>query len=467
MEHHCGVYGVSDLFANQYLIPNLAKLQHRGSESAGICYVNSRNKNLILYKKLGLVNHVFDEFRFGCITQMGIGHVRYSTRSKMSMPEREAASQPFLGKYHLIGNIGGIEQFALIHNGNIPNIGGLITEYNLDPAIDSDTLIIVKLLEKIYARYKCWETTLTFLMNRVPGAYCFIIMTNDSLFAMRDRFGLRPLCLGHRNRGGYAVASESVALGDHNYVRDVKAGEIIMITFSKTFNVKTVYHAKNTIPNFCSLEFIYFMNHKSVVSTEGYQDTTIENVRYQLGFALGLEEETILENSVTTPIPNASIPSGKGFADGAKMPYEELIIRNPDILRTFILPTQEERKEACELKFEFVGDDIKNKNIYLIDDSIVRGTTMGAVISKLKGAGAATVHVRIISPPVISPCYYGIDMSTKDELLANNKTVEEITMQLGADSVRYIDINKMKHIFQEPVCTSCFTGNYNKELLDW
>lgn len=465
MEHHCGVYGVCDVFTNNYLVPCLSQLQHRGSESAGICYVDSRNKKIILHKKLGLVNHVFDGFRFGCISQLAIGHVRYSTRKGKSLEEREASCQPFIGYI-------GEEQFALAHNGNVPNITGLVEEYGIDPTLDSDTLILVKFLEKIYEKYKNWEETLIFMMNRVPGAYCFVVLTKNKLYALRDRFGIRPLCLGHRDRGGFVVASETVALGDHKFLRDVKPGEIVALFPSNgQFKLETVYQNKNTSPQFCALEYIYFMSYKST-SVTGKRpkefSRTVENIRYQLGFSLGQSERFInLSNKITVPVPNSSLPSGKGFADGANIPYGEFIIRNPDILRTFILPTQEERREACEQKFAFLLDEIAGKEIYLVDDSIVRGTTMRVIIKKLKEAGALAIHLRIISPPVISPCYYGIDMSTREELLAYNKNINEISRELGADSVKYLDLDKMKEIMGEPVCTSCFTGQYDSRLLDW
>ena len=273
------------------------------------------------------------------------------------------------------------------------------------------------------------------------------------------RYGIRPLVVGN-NKMGYLIASETIALGTYNYIRDIKPGEIIEINANK---LNTVYQYPNTIPNFCSLEYIYFMNYKSKI-----QNKEIGQVRYELGKALGqLEIIYNKTNCIVVPVPNSSIPNGKGFADGAGLEYAEYITRNPKILRTFILPTQQDRQVACELKFGFLDKEIKQKIIYLVDDSIVRGTTMKILISKLRMVGASAVHVRIISPPVISPCYFGIDMSTHKELLAYGQDIANINKLLGSDSVKYLDINKLKEILKEPVCTSCFTGQYDAKLLDW
>ncbi len=214
--------------------------------------------------------------------------------------------------------------------------------------------------------------------------------------------------------------------------------------------------------NFCSFEMIYFMHHDSIVN-----GTECDEIRYNLGYKLGTTEKKIIKNSIVVCLPNSAIPNARGFSDAIGRPYFPFIKKRKNMIRTFILPSEKKRQDACDKKFMFDSENLANKDIYLIDDSIVRGTTMKSVITKLRDMGVNTINVRITSPVIISPCYFGIDMSTKEELISNNKSVEEIKNELNVDSLIYIDINSMKEVFGINVCTSCFTGEYNKELLDW
>lgn len=444
MEHHCGIIGAIGNNIGEYVINGLYKLQHRGYESAGISY---NDNGLKLYKNLGLVNDVFNGFNIG-ITNSAIGHVRYSTIKKASPEIMLSEAQPFLSH----------DNFSICHNGNIPTINKIKKQFEINVDNSSDTFVIMKLLERMYQKYNNWPDTLKFIMNTIPGSYCFLVLTCDNIYALRDQYGIRPLIIG-KNNLGHCFVSESCALENFKFLRNVNPGEIVSVNNKNVLEV--VYQCEKITPSFCSFEYIYFMNHNSISN-----DIKIEKLRYEHGYQLGLKEQNILENSIVVPIPMSSLPGAYGFADATKIPFELYIQKKINIGRTFILPTKEKRSFACQNKFIF-GDESKiiNKNIYIIDDSIVRGTTMKYIVKSLKSA--KSIHIRILSPPIKSPCYFGIDMSTKDELIAHNKTIEEIKNDLGVTSLKYIDIEAMTSIFKEPVCTSCFTGKYNSELLDW
>lgn len=456
MEHYCGIIGVSDINVNDYIITNLNKLQHRGYQSAGISYVGNQNNEIITFKNLGLVEDVFKNFKFDSITNHCIAHVRYSTRKKNNDQIMLEEAQPLIGQ---IDNV----KFALAHNGNIPTINAIKEEYKIDSTNNSDSYILVKLIEILYKKYGDMETVLKYIIDTVAGSYSIVILYNNNVYAIRDRFGIRPLLIGKRKNdgSGYCFVSESVALDNYKQLREVYPGEIIK---SNGTNLITIYKSTKTNLSFCSFEYIYFMSSASDINS-----VKVSDVRYRLGYALGKTEKLsdMPSNSIILSVPTSSIYGAKGFADVTGYPYEEYILKNENVNRTFIIANEEERKIICEKKFYLLENKLINQNVYLIDDSIVRSTTCKTIIAKLKKAKVKSIHVRIFSPPVVSPCHFGIDFSVVTELIAHNKTLEEIRKELDVDSIRYLDVESMKNIFGHPVCTSCFTGKYNKELLDW
>lgn len=456
MEHHCGIYCANDIYLNHDIIDGLRLLQHRGYEGAGVSYI--KKGRMETYKKSGLVADVFKDFKFGSVVRSVVGHVRYSTTKKSSIQIMETELQPLIGKVKK-ANGESNHNFALVHNGNIPIAPKLKILFDIQSENNSDTLIVVKTLEKLYEIYGNWNDALIDFMNCVAGAFCFGILFENKIYILRDRFGIRPLIIGRSYSGGIHVTSESIAFKNNNVeiIREVEPGEIIVIE-DHQFN--TIYKYPKPKLNFCSFELIYFMNHETVHNNE-----TVEKIRYDSGFKLGLDEREIVGNVVCC-IPNSAKHGSRGFADAIGLPYEDLIVKRTNVQRTFILPTEKERVNACNNKFIFC-DEIEGKDIYLIDDSIVRGTTMKSVVSKLYECGAKSIHIRVLSPPITHPCYFGIDMSTKEELIMNNRTIDEVRDHIGVESLRYLNVESMKSIFGENICTECFTGKYNRELMDW
>lgn len=458
----CGVFALYDnknIYKN--LINGLSLLQHRGQESAGISYIE--NREFKTYKKNGLVKDIFYDIDKKIDIKCCIGHVRYSTQKKTSKDNMLKESHPIEGKLKF-KNKSINNTFSLAHNGNIPNINKFKEYYNildkdLDLEINSDTYIVVKIIEKLSEKYDNMNDILINIINKIHGAYSFVILFNNEIYAMRDVYGIKPLCIGKNKDGGYCISSESIALQNYKLIRDVKAGEIVKIDNKLLF--KTIYKRNISKTLFCSFEYIYFMKNDSINNNK-----KIKHLRYQLGFELGLKEKNIIRSAVVLSIPNTAIESAKGFANAVNLEYNDYITKKTGTIRTFILPTNDERINACNNKFNF-SPLLKDLNVYIIDDSIVRGNTLKSIVKQLKDIGVRQIHLRITAPPVISECYLGIDIPTKSELIAHNKTIENIKNEFGANSLKYIDIKNMKKIFDENICTSCFDNKYNKKLIDW
>lgn len=454
MEHECGIIGISG--GNNIipkLISGLNKLQHRGYESCGISYLHQ--DQIITFKNIGLVLDVFSNFNPTTISKIGIGHVRYSTAKK--------DKSKFLDETQPLSN----NLFSLAHNGNIPFIDKIKDHYKIDTDNNSDSVILKKFMELLMeTKYNSIEDMLKYIINNVSGTYCLLILTQNKIYAIRDRYGIRPLVIfKDKSQNCTYIASETIAFDGNNQemeiIRDINPGEILSLDQNQ--HMESVYTHPLPQSMFCSFEYIYFMHHESVQSNK-----KIEDIRYNLGYELGLAEKDPFSNSVVIPIPNSSIPASKGFASAIKSVSKEHIVKNPIVKRTFILPTEKERNHACSQKFSFVDtDELYNKNIYLIDDSIVRGTTIKFVINQLKKFNPKTINIRITSPPVISPCYFGIDMSTREELIINKSNINSIVNDLEINSLRYLDIDDMIKVFNTPVCQSCFTGKYDTQLLNW
>lgn len=441
----CGIFGalgVADASRLTYF--GLYSLQHRGQESAGI--VSADNGAVHLHRDMGLVNSVFGkpETLERLPGDIAIGHTRYSTTGASSLTN----IQPFL-----ITNRG--RKLAVAHNGNLTNSRTLRTELEDGGAIfqtTSDTEIFLHLV----ARSK-QEKTLDAIceaLKQVDGAYSMLFLTPESIIAARDPRGFRPLCLGKFN-GGYLVASETCAfdLVGAEYIRDIEPGEVIEITRTGTQSVKP--HKKQE-HSFCVFEYIYFSRPDSKVFEEN-----VDKVRRRLGRQLAREHP--VEADVVIGVPDSANTATLGYSEESGVRFEIGLIRNHYVGRTFIDPEQKIRDLDVKVKFNPVKGVLEDRRVVVVDDSIVRGTTSKKLIQLIRDAGAKEVHMRSSSPPIISPCYYGIDMPTKEELIASSMSVEEIRKYLGADSLGYLSVDGMLGLHalpKERFCAGCFTGDY-------
>ena len=423
----------------------LFALQHRGQESAGIA--TSEGDKIHLKAKMGLVSQVFrEETLAGLPGHLGIGHTRYSTMGG----SKEYNAQPLISD----GQRG---QIAVGHNGNVINAAALrvemAEEFGSTFEKTSDTEVIAELFAK--APGNDWFEVSAYAMRRLKGAYSLTIMTKDKLIAVRDPLGIRPLCLGTLN-GGWVVASETAALDNlgAEFVRELENGETLVIdengVTSKIWSGARKAHAM------CVFEQIYFARPDSILNGELAYET-----RQRLGAEVYREHP--VDADIVVGIPDSSTPHAVGLAAAAKIPYAEAIIRNRYVGRTFIEPDQKARAQGVQTKFNAMRGVVEGKRLLVVDDSIVRSTTITRVIKMLRHAGAAEVHVRVASPPIKSTCHFGVDMATLSELIAANMTLEEITTYIGADSLAYLSVEGLLRAVRAPknsYCTGCFTGNY-------
>ena len=462
LKHKCGIFGLYTLSANNNIIldtiKGLENLQHRGREAAGICYINNLNE-LTIYKNLGLVKDVFKKNTFNDNNTKSscIGHVRYSTTKKKIYTNK-------IDEYNTIQplwSVCDLGEFSLVHNGNIPNIDNMVKILNINLKTDTDSEIFIQLIQN--NKYKTFEERLINIIDKIPGVFSLIIQTKNAIYGLKDRFGFRPLCLAKKN-GKFCLSSESSYLADCDYIRELKCGELVKINNTGD---KTIYIKDNVKPNFCLFEMIYFMKHTSMIN-----DNMIETYRYIFGQKLG-ETEDIIEcgrdDIFVTDIPNTAIPSAKGYANSLNIKYMSVFEKRAGTGRTFILPnnTQRYTTNRIGLKIRNNIDLSQCKSIILVDDSLVRGNTIRNIISKLKDYGIKNIHLRIPAPPIRNACYYGIDIPTREELIAYNRNVDEIAQILGITSLRYLDYKIMSSLFDNKVCGSCFTGEYDTELIDF
>jgi amidophosphoribosyltransferase len=449
----CGVVGVRfDAEKNRdaaalYIYYALQALQHRGQESSGISVTNG---NCVLSDKgMGLVTDYFNRERLQKLAgYAGIGHVRYSTTGS----SRIENSQPFTVTYKN-GTI------AIAHNGNLVNYRELKKELEAQGRVftsDSDTEVIAQMLARELIRNDI-EEAVKETMKKLVGSYSLVILIGDKVIGVRDPLGFKPLCIG-RVENGFVLASESVAIDTLNgeLVRDVAPGEIVIlgdrIESHKMFRCRNHAH--------CMFEYVYFARPDSIIDGK-----LVYKVRHNIGETLA--EECPTDADIVSPVPDSGITSAIGYSNGSKTPYAEALIKNRYVNRTFIMPAQELRETAVRLKLNTVKSNIDGKSIILIDDSIVRGTTSRRIIDLLRRGGAKEIHARIGSPPIISPCYLGIDMATRDELIAAHKSVKGVEFLIGANSLYYISLEglvKAIGIPREDLCTGCLTGVYPIEI---
>jgi amidophosphoribosyltransferase len=443
----CGIVGayIPEENVAQTLFFGLFALQHRGQESAGIA--TSKGERIGIKATMGLVSQVFrEETLSGLPGHLGIGHTRYSTMGG----SKEYNAQPLLAN----GQRG---QIAVGHNGNVINAADLrielAEEFGATFNKTSDTEVIAELFAK--APGANWFEVSAYAMRRLKGAYSLVIMTKDQLIAVRDPIGIRPLCLGTLN-GGWVVASETAALDNlgAEFVRELEQGETLVIdkdgVKSKIWSGARPNHAM------CIFEQIYFARPDSILNGELAYET-----RRRLGAAVYREHP--VDADIVVGIPDSSTPHAVGLAAAAKIPYVEAIIRNRYVGRTFIQPDQHSRSQGVKTKFNAMRGVVEGKRLLVVDDSIVRSTTVTRIVKMLRKAGAKEIHMRVASPPIKSTCHFGVDMATLGELIAYNKTVDEIRDYIGADSLAYLSVEGLLQAVRAPdktYCNGCLTGKY-------
>ncbi len=455
-EEACGVFGIyapgQDVARLTYF--GLYALQHRGQESAGIATFDGNT--LHEHRDMGLVSHVFSpEVLQQLPGQAAIGHTRYSTTGS----SRRCNAQPAIVETRL-------GKLALAHNGNLVNTPEL-REYlvglgcELSTTTDSE-MIAIAIGQEVDSGKDWIEATIT-ACQRCKGAFSLTVATPDGIMAIRDPNGIRPLVLGlmpdHINH--YVVASETCALdiigADH--LRDVNPGELLWIDGD---GMKSIMWAPKMQPKLCVFEMIYFARPDSWV-----HDESLYSYRMRLGKQLA--KESFQAADIVIGVPDSGIPAAIGFSEASGIPYAEGLIKNRYVGRTFIQPTQEMREAGIRMKLNPLKDVLKGKRVIVIDDSIVRGTTSRKLVRALRDAGATEIHMRISSPPVTHPCFYGIDTDTQDQLIAATKSVSEIAEQIGVDTLAYLSWDGMlSSTLQDPnnFCSACFTGDYPVEIPD-
>jgi amidophosphoribosyltransferase len=441
----CGITGVfaPGRDAARLAFFALYALQHRGQESAGIAAADGGT--IRSHKEMGLLGAIFDEDILGELTgHIAIGHTRYSTTGSSMVVN----AQPLLERTEL-------GDFAFAHNGNLTNTDEL--RETLAPTTvlqaTSDSEVLAKLI--VEAKGSMVDR-ITSVLKRARGAYSIVLSTESELYAFRDPWGVRPLCLGQLNDNGYVVASESCALGTigAQYVREIDRGEIIRITADGLES----YHVEvdQAQPALCMFEYIYFARPDSK-----FNDRSVYMARYEMGRRLAREHP--VDADVVMAVPDSAVAGGIGYATESGLPYIEGLIKNRYIGRTFISPDQRMRARGVHLKFNPVVENLQGQRVIVVDDSIVRGTTTPRIVALLREAGAAEGHLRITSPPIKHPCYLGVDMATYDELIAANYTVEEIRQKTDADSLGYLSLEGLIESVgrkRETMCLGCLIGEY-------
>ncbi len=459
-EEACGVFGV---FSPGESVAKLAyfglfALQHRGQESAGIAsFEPSPDGNhpiVHLHKDMGLVAQVFNEdilnTLHGC---MAVGHTRYSTTGS----SRRVNAQPAIVETHK-GTL------ALAHNGNLVNTAQLCAELearNHDLKTTTDSEMVAVAIGEAVDDGQDWQDAIVTACKRAIGAFSLVIGTPDALYGTRDSSGVRPLVIGILPRESnlepmrYVLASETCALDiiSAKYVREVEPGELVRITADGITSMRWTDRLDRKL---CIFEMIYFARPDSVMN-----DETLYSYRMRIGRQLA--KESYVDADIVIAVPDSGIPAAIGFSQASGIPYAEGLIKNRYVGRTFIQPTQSMREAGIRMKLNPLKDVLQGKRIIIVDDSIVRGTTSRKIVKALRDAGATEVHMRISSPPVTHPCFYGIDTDNQDQLIAATKSIEQIAEQIGVDSLGYLTLEGMLETTQQEVghfCAACFSGEY-------
>jgi amidophosphoribosyltransferase len=443
LHEECGLFGIyNHARAAESTFLGLYALQHRGQESAGI--VSTDGARTYEHKDMGLVAQVFNEENLQKLEgHIAIGHNRYSTTGQ----PRVANVQPLLVDCK-------VGKLAMAHNGNLVNARELRSSMEKSGSIFNTTMdseVIMHLIAR--SQKSTLEEMIVEAVNQLRGAFSLLMMTTKELIAIRDPQSLRPLCMGQQG-DSFIITSESCALDimGAEYIRDLNPGEIVVVDDR---GVRSIQAFEETRQAKCIFEFIYFSRPDSRVFGE-----KVDKIRRRLGHVLATNHP--VEADIVISVPDSSNTSSLGFAQESNLPFELGLIRNHYVGRTFIEPNQTLREGTVRLKFNTVGGVLKGKRVAVVDDSIVRGSTMRKLVVMLRNAGAKEVHLRIASPPIRFPCFYGIDMPSLGELIASTKSIEEIREFLGVDSLEYLTLDDLRSCVDDPenFCYACFSGEY-------
>jgi amidophosphoribosyltransferase len=446
----CGVVGFSGIDdAAELAFLALYSLQHRGQESAGICAIDDGEARL--HKGVGLVADVFSaETLRGLPGRTAVGHVRYSTAGG----SRAVNAQPIVVRY-AEGDL------SVAHNGNLTNAHDLKTRLVKEGAIfqtTSDSEVIVHLIAR--SREETIDAQVADALNQLEGAFSVAITVGEVLYAVRDPRGYRPLVLGTLE-AGYVVASETCALDilDAEYVRDIERGELLRIEGGEVQNLPGLTSIESAAP--CIFELVYFARPDSHI-----WDISVDGARR--GFGRRLAQEHPVEADCVVAVPDSANSAALGYSEQSEIPFDLGLLRNHYVGRTFIKPSQADRDFGARMKYNPVREVLEGRRVIVVDDSLVRGTTVRSLVKFIRQAGAREVHFRIASPPVRFPCFYGIDMPSHEELIGSRLSPDEIAAELGVDSLGYLSLEGMLSVVSEhgSFCDACFSGNYSAPLVD-
>jgi len=446
----CGIVGVTGVEnASELTFLGLYALQHRGQEAAGICAVEDGHARL--HKDRGLVSDVFDADRIKALRgRTALGHVRYSTAGG----GQRANAQPILVRYSE-GDL------AIAHNGNLTNARTLKRRLVDEGAIfqsSSDSEVVVHLVAR--SRHDNVESQLDDALGYLEGAFSLIVTVGNTLFAVRDPRGFRPLVLG-TVRGGHVVASETCALDimGAQFLRDIEPGEVLRIQNGRVDRLRSLQAGQTPAP--CIFELVYFARPDSRL-----WGISVDRARRAFGRRLALEHP--VDADCVIAVPDSANSAALGYSEQSGIPYELGLLRNHYVGRTFIRPSQSDRDFGARIKYNPVREVLEGRRVIVVDDSLVRGTTSRSLVKFIRHVGAREVHFRIASPPVRFPCFYGIDMPSKEELIGSHLSVDEISAELGVDSLGYLSLEGMTDAVaqQGPFCSACFSGDYTAPLID-
>lgn len=450
LKEECGVFGAYDFDGEDiasYIYYGLFALQHRGQENAGISVTKTAEdcRNVTFHKGQGLVNEVFDKKTLNSLKgNLGVGHVRYSTAGGLGIE----CAQPFVIHY-----IKGI--LSMAHNGNLTNGAELKNELAMTGAIfqtTTDSEVIAYLIARERLHTLCIEDAVKSATQKLQGAFSLVVSSPAKLIGARDRFGFRPLCIGKKDNT-YFLSSESAALDTigAEFIRDVEPGEIVTIKDGK---IESDYFAESKEKARCIFEYIYFARTDSCIDGQ-----SVYSSRVRAGELLA--ENYPVDADLVVGVPESGLAAAVGYSQKSGIPYGMAFYKNSYVGRTFIKPKQNERTAGVKVKLNVITEVVKGKRVVMVDDSIVRGTTIRNIVKMLKEAGALEVHVRVSSPPFRHPCYYGTDVPSRENLVAVNHTIEEIRESINAESLGYLDEKDLHELCPGlEFCDACFTGKY-------
>lgn len=458
LNEECGVFGIwGHPEASNVTYFGLHSLQHRGQEGGGV--VSNDKQVLRGHRDLGLISEVFRDKKKleNLLGSSAIGHVRYATSGSNNIQN----IQPFLFHFYDMS-------VGICHNGNLINAKTLRRELEQDGAIfhsSSDTEVLIHLIRR--SKEQGFKAQLKDGLRQIKGGFTYLVLTKDTMYGAVDPNSLRPLAIGKMKNGAYVAASETCAIDvvGAEFVCNVGAGELVIIDDK---GIRIEKYTEDTKVAIAAMEYVYFARPDSNIA-----GVNVHTARKRTGRRLAIEQPA-LDADMVIGVPNSSLSAASGYAEESGLPYEMGLIKNQYVARTFIQPTQELREQGVRMKLSAVKGVVSGKSIVLVDDSIVRGTTSKRIVQLLKEAGAREVHVRISAPPLIFPSFYGIDISTTKELIAANKTQDEICEIIGADSLGYLSeeglIESIGLDYDAPytgLCMDCFNGDYSAGLYDY